>query len=805
MKSKLLVFLILIVFIGCNKNNQNSLNLIDYIPQNSIYLIKINNLESLKSNINNNLLISELKKYSTTTNFISIIKKLEFLNTSNEILVSMSYDTKDSLQITAITKTKENVFNTDSLQDLKIETLKSNKGNITKTTIDNKPLYSIELDSLFIISSSKEILDNTKPNYNSELHKVYSTIDNSKLLSVLINSSTKNSFPKLYNSLELNFTNYSLLDIDVAQNEIIFNGITQAIDSTTSFINCFKNNVPQENLISKICPIDIESFTSFTFNNFNEFHKLKSNYNKDTLDIVKTEFNSIVEFGILTKGSQNASVMRCIDPNTVNDAFKAETISESYRTVDIFSFNNFDEIKNSFSPFLNNSSASYYFNIDDFFVFSSDIEFLKTIISNYQNNSSLHDYEPFKNIMKKLSDESSIFIYKNDIGLNQIFNENFQENIDLKINNYKASAIQFVYDSDFAHINGITKIFKDKVSSNSISEELNIKLDNDLITSPQILINHINNEKDIVLQDVKNNLYLISNKGKVYWKKQLDGKILGNIKQIDMYKNGRLQMVFNTSKNLYILDRNGKDVSNFPLKFKDNITQPVAVFDYDNKKDYRLLITQNNTLLMYDKNGKSVSGFKYKKAENSILTQPEHFRIGNKDFIVFEQGESLEILDRVGKTRIPINRKFKFSNNPIYLYNTSIVTTDSNGSLISVNSSGDISTTSLNLSENHKITSTSKTLVTLSDNKLTIKSKTIELDFGDYTPPKIFYLNDKIYVTVTDLQTKKVYLFDSQAKPISNFPVYGNSTIELSNIDKDKNLELVTKGDSNSIIIYKIN
>ena len=62
-----------------------------------------------------------------------------------------------------------------------------------------------------------------------------------------------------------------------------------------------------------------------------------------------------------------------------------------------------------------------------------------------------------------------------------------------------------------------------------------------------------------------------------------------------------------------------------------------------------------------------------------------------------------------------------------------------------------------------------------------------------------------IYVTTTDLQAKKIYLFDSLGKPIANFPIYGNSAIALDNIDKDRNLEVVTKGEANSIIIYKIN
>ena len=38
-----------------------------------------------------------------------------------------------------------------------------------------------------------------------------------------------------------------------------------------------------------------------------------------------------------------------------------------------------------------------------------------------------------------------------------------------------------------------------------------------------------------------------------------------------------------------------------------------------------------------------------------------------------------------------------------------------------------------------------------------------------------------------------------------NFPVYGNSAITLDNIDSDRDLEFVAKGENNSIILYQIN
>ena len=293
--------------------------------------------------------------------------------------------------------------------------------------------------------------------------------------------------------------------------------------------------------------------------------------------------------------------------------------------------------------------------------------------------------------------------------------------------------------------------------------------------------------------------------GKVLWKKQLDGILLGTVEQIDMYKNGRLQLVFATPNRVYVLDRNGKDVSPFPLKFKDDITQPLSVFDYDNKRDYRIMVIQGKSVLMYDKEGKTVNGFTYKNAEHMINTQPQHFRIGRKDYIVFVQGNELEILDRVGKTRINVRNNISFSDNGIYLYDNKFTATTIKGDLIQIDENGKLNSLNLNLGEKHALASTSKTLVTMSDNILNIKSHKVELDFGVYTAPKIFYLKDKIYVSVTDLQTKKVYLFDSLGKPIDNFPVFGNSSIELDNIDNGKGLEFAVKGDSNSVLIYQIN
>ncbi len=207
---------------------------------------------------------------------------------------------------------------------------------------------------------------------------------------------------------------------------------------------------------------------------------------------------------------------------------------------------------------------------------------------------------------------------------------------------------------------------------------------------------------------------------------------------------------------------------------------------------------------MYDTKGKTVRGFDYKNNDSAIITQPKHFRIGSKDYIVFAAGKTLKILNRQGNARISVKDKIRFSDNELYLYQNKFTTTNTLGQLVQIDTQGKLSTKNLNLTDKHHIETTSKTLVAMSENKLIIKSRTIDLDYGEYTAPKVFYLNDKIYVTTTDLQSKKVYLFDSQAKAIPNFPVFGTSAAELQKLDRDAGLELITQSDNKNIVVYKL-
>ena len=787
MKKKFVSLIIISICFSCNNPKRNKTSITQLIPKSTSVVLKINTLETFKSDIKNSAFLKGISSTQFYKNFNTTLTNLESFNTKNDLLVCFN-KSGDSLNYTFITKYHDSLLQKD----------------------ESFKLFNTIVDSIFVASNTKSIITNIRTQEDNGFNTLSNALSSDKSFSILLNNSSSNSFGKgVFNILNANFANTIAFDAEIAPDQFILNGISINNDSIKTFIDIFKNTIPQENTIQSIAPSNSDGFLSFTYNDFQTLHKNLASYKQQAIDSTQhfELLETLTEVGIIHFKDKNALALKSIDAFSTNEILNSqENTIESFRNTNIFSFSDTNYFENIFAPIVSFKNASKYINIDEYFVFADDDDLLKTIITSFQNGSTYDKDANYENLKLSLSDEASLLLIANSKKLASIFKNTFNETAkSLNLNNHKFSGFQLVQDDGFVHINNAIKKNSSRKQQNTISEAFNVSLDSDVLTNPQFVINHRTKEKEVVVQDINNHLYLISNKGKVLWKKQIKGAVLGDIKQVDLYKNGRLQLAFATPNRVYILDRNGKDVSPFPLKFNNNITQPLSVFDYDNNKNYRLVVAQNNVLIMYDKNGKRINGFKYQSTSKNIITQPKHFRINNRDYIVFAAGNTLKILNRRGQSRINVSENIDFSGNAIYRYNDSFTTTSKSGELVQINLKGAVSEQSLNLGNNHYITTTSKTLASVDENKLTIRQRTQELDFGNYTAPKIFYINDKIYVTLTDLQAQKIYMFDSQSKPISNFPVYGTSIIDLANIDSDSNLEFVTIGEKNAIIVYQKN
>ena len=116
------------------------------------------------------------------------------------------------------------------------------------------------------------------------------------------------------------------------------------------------------------------------------------------------------------------------------------------------------------------------------------------------------------------------------------------------------------------------------------------RLDYPVVSKPMLVTNHYTGEKEIFVQDEKNNIYLLNKSGRILWKQKTGGRILGDVYQLDYYKNGKLQLIFNTREQIHLLDRNGNYVERYPVKLRSPATNGMALFDYEKSRDYRIAL-----------------------------------------------------------------------------------------------------------------------------------------------------------------------------------------------------------------------
>lgn len=765
MKKKGLVIILLLLVFGCQKND-NKKFITNFIPENANLIIEITSFERFKSAIRNNEILSKSPLKSILEKRLGPLDSLKISGT----LLICAHEENNVQNFTFI----------------------SEQNNIRPNNYFEA--NQVIKDSIWMVSDQANLI-------SKKFNTLHSFVKYRELADA-------NSTMSIYSNSKQAFAwNNAFLNVHVSPENISLNGILLDHKTTKTINSLFEANATKPQRINNIAPENLVTIKSYNLHDFSSFAKnLKA---KDSTlvftNFTQSLFETFNEIGWLETLEGHGFVAQSIDIGTTNEALIGyKSILETYRSVPIFEFDNPDFLTNTFGDLLPKINTKLYTVLDDFIIFSDKNNFLKDIISNYQSNNILPNNEAYQNLLKQLSDEVT---FQNTFDtktlstlLNATLKTNFKPN-DLK--NYSHTTYQLIKDDEVIHFNALVQKNKASGKSKKVREEFNLVLDADIAGDIQFVHNHSTNQKDIIVQDVENQLYLISNKGVVLWKRRLNGPILGHIQQIDAFKNGRLQMVFATPKRLYLIDRLGHDVGPFPLKFEDNITLPLAVFDYDNSKNYRFIVTQNNALLMYDKLGKRVSGFKY-NPKSKIQKSPKHIRHLGKDYIVFNEGKNLQILNRRGEIRVSVKETIDFSNQPIYLYNNQFSTLDTKGDLVQIDMKGRVSRQVLGFTPETQIVASNETLVAQWENNLQIKNNKIELDFGRMTPPQLFYQNNTTYISITDSDSNNVWFYNNQGEVLAGFPVYGMSKIDLTNADNDSAPEFVCQSSSSGIIMYQL-
>jgi len=217
----------------------------------------------------------------------------------------------------------------------------------------------------------------------------------------------------------------------------------------------------------------------------------------------------------------------------------------------------------------------------------------------------------------------------------------------------QAAGYQFTPSNNMIY-NSLSVRFKDEVREVSVTEWETL-LDTVAAIKPFFFTNHITGAREIFIQDMNNNAYLVNAAGRVLWKVPLRERISSAIYMVDYFRNGKFQLLFSGKNFIHLLDRNGNYVERYPVRLRSPSTNPVALFDYDNNRNYRLLIAgEDRIVYAYDRSGSVVKGWKPFRTGGTVSSEISWFRVSGKDYLVISDETAVYFLDRSGNKRLTL-------------------------------------------------------------------------------------------------------------------------------------------------------
>jgi len=351
-------------------------------------------------------------------------------------------------------------------------------------------------------------------------------------------------------------------------------------------------------------------------------------------------------------------------------------------------------------------------------------------------------------------------------------------------------------------------------------------LDTAVRMKPQLVLNHYTANREVLVQDVSYNLYLLNEAGRILWKLPMREPIMGEVFQIDYYGNGKLQYLFNTRHQLHLIDRNGNYVERYPVHLRSPATAPMALFDYENNGNYRIFVaSEDRNIYVYSKEGNLVSGWEAEKTEHVVQVPPQHFRLGTRDYIVFHDTYRTYILDRRGKPRVVPDEQFPHSplnhfkldaggNRP-----ASLVTTGINGRVYRLYFDGKVESLQPDtFSQDHYFEYADldgngrKEYIFLDGKRLRVfnadQSMRFQMDFEAPAFPAAhiyeFSRRDrKIGVVVPSLN--RIYLINQDGNLYMGFPLAGSSPFTIGKLrESSSRFNLIVGGRDNFLLNYSV-
>lgn len=676
-----------------------------------------------------------------------------------------------------------------------------------------------------------------------------------------------------WNRLDLlpTLASWGELDLDIKEDAIILNGMTFAEPDEQLLLDLFTDQSPVRMEIHQIMPSGISYFLHMGISDPTTFRERINDYfgGLGILAEVEAENRRVEEvYGIdpledltnllddemawfaiegetgkkedevlivETKSRSESAevVMRWIEKYLQVNAFDMRSLRHVYQLDNQTSFNIYHLPDLFYKEILPGQLFSSYFTLyENYLIFGPSVEVLSRVI--YQNvlHKTFVSDPVFKEMSDYLSNRSNITLfllpfaymdYKRDFLNTRV--EQMLDPLELFLRRIPGVVVQYSTEDQLSY-QSISAKYNSQIKEKAMTVWESL-LDTVAVIKPALVINHNTSEKEIFIQDAANRIYLINSTGRILWKQRLEGPILGDMYQVDFYKNGKLQYLFNTTEKIHLIDRNGNYVERYPVSLRSDATNPLALFDYTKNKDYRLFVAgEDRKIYVYDIEGNIVTGWRFDKTESRVTKPIQHFRINDRDYITFSDNNRTYFMDRRGRERIKLKERVVLSTHNSLTLDMNIreerprwISTNTSGDVIAIYRDGTVSTLlKQEVSEDHFFMMQDMDMDGISEfvftdgNELNVLDQEGKRVYSYRVREKINQVPDiykfsasDIKIGITDQARNRIYLVNSDGSLYEGFPLEGSTRFSIGYFaGSDSRFNLIVGSANNFLYNYSI-
>jgi len=670
------------------------------------------------------------------------------------------------------------------------------------------------------------------------------------------------------------FASWAELDVSLLQDALLFNGFTHFSDSANHFFSLFRDQTSQRLLMEEILPANTIAYFGLGLSDVHEYTVALKKYlsAQGQINALDQKLNALRkawdpnidktlialmknEIGVAFTGIKNLSfsqnmyavfglVSQSQAMDALRDALESHYLKNNASLADYTRWVEVDEQtqfpiyelpvagipQTLFGNVFGGGDYKYLTLLGNYMVFGNSTVALSSLIHNHVLQKTLSNDFEYRTFNESLSSRSNFSFYLNiprsaDF-IGRFIREDYQKNLKNIAEVFKkiqAVGFQFSSENDMVY-NNIYLNYLPEYQEKAETQWESL-LDSSVQSKPYFVSNHYTKEKEIFVQDKKNNIYLINEAGRILWKVHIREQILGDIFQIDYYKNGKLQYLFNTSEEIYLMDRNGNNVEQYPVELRSKAVNGLSLFDYDNNRDYRIcLACEDKNIYMLTKEGRTVKGWTMPQTEHPLHTPIYHFREGNKDYIVFSDQYKMHILNRRGNPRINVKESIsKPENQSIYLdrqrSGARFITTNAEGTIFIINLDGNVLKKTIKTFTKDHFFEFSDLDGNGSDEFIFVDGNNLEVYKFNGAPmfsykfeseillkPTLytFSANDK-KIGVVSSEDRLIYLFNNDGQLYTNFPLRGQTHFSIGKFQYGSSgYSLIVGGDDNFLYHYSV-